>query len=130
MPRGGTGGGEVNTPCEMCKGTGEVHDGCADDNCCPSNYPCPMCGPRLPNFGAALNDWREIRNLRAALAHERDRARRVVRIYWVVRYAGGHLDVFDSRSYAWHDAHRFSGRVYRVTVRRVVSASRRGTVGS
>lgn len=62
-----------------------------------------------------------IANLRAAIAHERDRAKRVVLVFWRVKFATG----------LWHDnfrtlkeARRFAGidtatgTVWRVTVRR------------
>lgn len=62
-----------------------------------------------------------IANLRAALAHERDRARRVVRVFWRVRSeAAGGILLEAERGYAMHYAKQRPGvrKVYRVTVRR------------
>lgn len=79
--------------------------------------------------------------LRAALAHERDRARRVVRVFWRVRNTEGRelasgmfgphsfrdnpgrewerLE-FVSRAIALSNQRKYGGKVYRVTVRRKV----------
>lgn len=59
---------------------------------------------------------------RAALAHERDRAKRVVRVFWRVRDSySGYIFSFTDRKRAFENLklNRGSGKVYRVTVRRV-----------
>ena len=64
-----------------------------------------------------------IANLRAALARERDRARRVVRVFWRVRYPDSKRAGYKSysRADAWRLARTYcdDGKVYRVVARRV-----------
>lgn len=71
--------------------------------------------------------------LRAALAHERDRARRVVRVFWLVRYSDGTTSVSELPwpSVAWRLVREKGGKVYRVVVRRVAKKARtvRGLAG-
>lgn len=56
---------------------------------------------------------------RAALANERDRARRVVRVFWRVRVPHRADWVYQGyRKHAWQLAKKMGGKVYRVTVRR------------
>jgi len=60
-------------------------------------------------------------HLRAALAHEKDRARRVVRVFWRVRDEySGYTFSFIFRKHAFtHLKLNSVGKVYRVTVRQV-----------
>lgn len=61
-----------------------------------------------------------VNNLRAALAHERDRARRVVRVFWRVKHLDGVTVHYGNRSSAFHSLWKYPGcKVYRVVVRRV-----------
>lgn len=85
--------------------------------------PCCICDPRVPN----REGWHPypsdcIDHLKAALAHERDRAKRVVRVFWRVRDSySGYIFSFTDRKRAFENLklNRGSGKVYRVTVRRV-----------
>lgn len=88
--------------------------------------PCDQCTEVLdfrearPQCKAHVhsNDAVCIRNLRAALAHERDRAKRVVRVFWRVRDAAGYVQLRSDRKGAFQCRKWWGGKVYRVTVRR------------
>lgn len=95
--------------------------------------PCDQCTEVLdfrearPQCKAHVhsNDAVCIRNLRAALAHERDRAKRVVRVFWRVRWDNFGAPVW--MTYSLRDQamavgkrHKSDGaKVYRAVVRRV-----------
>ena len=92
--------------------------------------PCSVCGEFN---GSRWFEWRNgwfhscaedcINNIRAALAHERDRAKRVVRVFWRVRYPDSKRAGYKSysRADAWRLARTYcdDGKIYRVVVRRV-----------
>ena len=96
--------------------------------------PCDQCTEVLdfrearPQCKAHVhsNDAVCIRNLRAALAHERDRAKRVVRVFWRVRDVGTigkgwEIETRREMRKARHVLANDGGdpvRIYRVTVRR------------
>lgn len=100
------------------------------------SLPCELCGIPLSDREAmqyqrahrCANVQLCINYLRAALAHERDRARRVVRVFWRVRDDAGNVEARLGRQGAFHCRSWFGGKVYRVTVRRV--AKKAGKVGA
>lgn len=62
----------------------------------------------------------DVNQFRATLAHERDRAKRVVRVFWRVRYLDGVTVHHGNRTSAFRGLWKYPGAmVYRVTVRRV-----------
>lgn len=94
---------------------------------------CDPCMTRLSierSYAKALEGQNahfasQVSELVDALAHERDRARRVARVFWRVRNAEGRCEIRDSRFAALMCAKwwiREGGKVYRVTVRRKVKA--------
>lgn len=74
---------------------------------------CPDCMTRTN-----IDRCRIFAELQDALAHERDRARRVVRVFWRVRVPHRADWVYQGyRKHAWQLAKKMGGKVYRVTVR-------------